>query len=205
MNSKKKGGNYERDVARILSVWATSSEENLVYWRQISSGSVSTVAKRNNKNASGLDGDFICIAEDTHPKFKVLKQFLQVFFVDSKCLGNVHLCMINSKNQKSNQLLNEIKKVFSEAKRSNKLPMLICKATNDRKIDDFIILPTYLDLYSQIDKHNSMYYHITNEDGTKLFFQLIPCFEFFSMNSFDDFVSSSFFVLQNMQETFLAK
>jgi len=182
-NSKKKGGNYERDVARMLSKWATGTDEVLCFWRQISSGSVSTIAKKNNKNASGLDGDFICVAESDHPKFQILKQFLQTFFVDSKCLGNIHLMMTNPKNQKSNQLLNEIKKVFSEARSSDKIPMLICKATNDKKIDDFIILP----LNIGVSAYNNIFYRIYNE----LSLQLILCSEFFERNDFDDFVNQN--------------
>lgn len=181
-NSKRKGNSYERDIARRLSKWATGSDEILCFWRQVSSGSISTIAKKNKKNASGLDGDFICVAEQDHPKFPLLKQFLQTFFVDSKCLGNVHLMMTNPKNQKSNQLLNEIKKVFSEAKSSDKIPMLICKATNDKKIDDFIILPISVTL----SYNNSIIYRIDD-----FCFQLSLCHEFFELNSFDTFVSEN--------------
>ena len=182
-NSKRKGSSYERDVARMLSKWATGTDEVLCFWRQAGSGSVSTIAKKNNKNASGLDGDFICVAEQDYPKFQILKQFLQTFFVDSKCLGGVHLMMTNPKNQKSNQLLNEIKKVFGEAKSSNKIPMLICKATNDKKIDDFIILP----IETTFKRKNSMSYYINNFET----FDIITCAEFFDLNGFDTFVSEN--------------
>jgi len=177
LNSKRKGSSYERDVARILSKWVTGTYDEIIYWRDSGSGSVSTIAKKNGKSASGLDGDFLCV--DTSEKSIEYKQLLDIFFVDAKCLGNVHLNMINEKNQKSNQLLQNIIKVFKDAKSSKKIPMLIVKATNDKNLADFIVVPQKTGLQCK----NCITYQVQEYK-----FIIVLQEEFFSMNNWKEFI-----------------
>ena len=184
MNSKSKGSGYERDVARLLSKWVTGNDEELIYWRDSGSGSVSTIAKKKGKNAKGLDGDFLCV--DTSEKSIEYKKILDIFFIDAKCLGSIHLNLINPKNQKSNQLLQEIIEVFNNAQSSNKIPFLIVKATNDRKIQDFIILP--VDVSCNFIQR--IIYNIAYGENTYAI-QLIQQDDFFKINDWKIFIESN--------------
>lgn len=184
INSKSKGNSYERSVARLLSKWVTGKEDEIIYWRCVSSGSVSTIQKQKGKNASGLDGDFICV--DTSEESVKYKKLLDSFFIDAKCLGKVHLNMINTKNQKSNQLLQNIIKVYNDAISSNKIPFLIVKATNDKKIQDFVILPTSVFCFCM----QRMTYNIL-VGNTTYAIQLISQDEFFKYNVWDDFIKGN--------------
>jgi hypothetical protein len=173
-NSKVIGGNYERDVAVRLSEWLTGSKENLVVWRDISSGTLSTVRKNKNLSTENQSGDFR-FYDFTY------KEFFHTFHVDAKSLGSVHLMLINPSNQKSSQLLNEWNKVKSDA--GYKIPMMFVKARNDRKIPDFIIIPECIKFYYK----NIIIYDINENNNVSLILQK----EFFEMNDWKIFTENN--------------
>jgi len=131
MNSKNIGNDYEREIAKRLSKWFTGNENELVVWRHVSSGSIGTVRKKKGQSGKNVDGDFQCL----DPKYK---SFFDVFYMDSKSLSTANFFMINPKNQKSNQLYNEWKKVVNDAE--YKMPIMFVKLRKDRSVPDFIIL-----------------------------------------------------------------
>jgi len=47
-----KGGDFEREVAKSLTIWLTGKEKPYVYWRMPGSGSLSTIHEEN-KNLTG--------------------------------------------------------------------------------------------------------------------------------------------------------
>ena len=130
-NSKSIGNNWEREVAKLLSKWFTGSDDELVVWRHVSSGSISTIRKQKGQSGKNVDGDFQCL--DSR-----YEKFFNTFYLDSKSLSDVNLFVINAKNQKSNQLLNEWKKVVNDA--TNKYPIMIVKLRKNRSVPDFIVL-----------------------------------------------------------------
>ncbi len=135
-NSKAIGSDYEREIAKKLSTWLTGDEKaDLVCWRQSHSGSVATNRKKKGLEGETTSGDFQCLDSK-------YEEFFKTFNCDSKSLGSVHLMMINPKNMKSNQLLNEWKKVCKDSESSGKIPLMFVKARNDKKIPDLVIMPT---------------------------------------------------------------
>ena len=184
MNSKRKGNSYERDISKKLSKWITGSEDDLIVWRTSGSGSVSTIAKKKGKSAKALDGDFQYLGENQNER-----ELFNIFFFDSKCLGDVHLMAINPKNQKSNQLFNEWKKVFEDASTSNKIPVMFVKATNDRKIPEFIIIPESMWCQSL----NHMWYTVQFQQEVYKF-KLILQDEFFILNEWKSLISQNSFL-----------
>lgn len=50
-NGKAKGSNFEREIAKSLSIWINGAEKPYVFWRSPSSGSLATIAE--SMDASG--------------------------------------------------------------------------------------------------------------------------------------------------------
>jgi hypothetical protein len=55
-----KGGDFEREVAKSLTVWLTGQEKPYAYWRMPGSGSLSTIHEAN-KN---LTGDIVALNQE---------------------------------------------------------------------------------------------------------------------------------------------
>ena len=173
MNSKKIGNNFERTMSVRLSSWLTGDEKNLVVWRDVSSGTLSTVRKNKGLQTENQSGDFR-FYDFTY------KNFFHNFHCDAKSLGNVNLMLINSKNQKSNQVINEWAKVKSDA--GTKIPMMFVKARNDKKIPDFIMMSSHIIFLYE----NMIVYDIGNES-----ISLILQDEFFELNDWKIFTENN--------------
>src|SRR4030042_4685553 len=87
VNGKAKGGAYEREISKKLSLWLTDGERNDTIWRTPGSGSWSTV---NNSETSC--GDLHSVREESKAFFDTfsleLKNYKELdffqFFTDSK-------------------------------------------------------------------------------------------------------------------------
>lgn len=131
MNSKSIGSNYEREIARLLSKWISGKEDPLICWRNVHSGTISTCDKKKGLSGANTEGDFQCLdLKYSH--------IFDLFCFDSKCYKECNPYFINTKNIKSNAILNQWIKVCKEA--GNKIPAMICKI-RDRKTPEFIMLP----------------------------------------------------------------
>jgi hypothetical protein len=57
MSGKSKGGDFEREIARLLSLWWTGNHREDVFYRSHSSGARFTVRKKSGKDAALQGGD----------------------------------------------------------------------------------------------------------------------------------------------------
>lgn len=176
MNSKRIGNDYEREVSRTLSKWLTGSEEELVVWRNKHSGTVSTVREKKGLSGKHTSGDIECLDS-------AYEDFFKNFHVDSKSLKSVHLCLINPKNQNSSQLAIEWAKVYEDALRVGKIPMMMVKARNDRKIPEFIVFPDRI-TFRCLNFMHVEYQH----KGVHYWVQIVLQKEFFEMNHYEHFL-----------------
>jgi len=129
-NSKSIGNNYERDVAKKLSLWLSEGKNDDVCWRDLGSGNRATLRSKQGKDTT-RHGDFV--PTDLNYKF-----FFDRFCIDSKSYKEWNPIFINEKNMKSNSILNQWVKVCIESQ--EKIPMMICHI-RDRKTPEFVILP----------------------------------------------------------------
>lgn len=58
-----KGGAYERDISRILSLWWTDGARDDVFWRSYGSGGRATVRRKKDKTTAGGTGDIVATDE----------------------------------------------------------------------------------------------------------------------------------------------
>lgn len=56
---KAKGSNFEREICKKLTIWATGQEKPYVFWRSPSSGAVATISQSSN-----ISGDIIAVKEE---------------------------------------------------------------------------------------------------------------------------------------------
>lgn len=179
MNSKKIGNTYEREIAKKISNWITGSNEELICWRTSGSGSVATIRKKKGLKGNNLSGDFQCL----NLKYK---KFFDLFFIDSKSLTKINLMMTNKKNKKSNKLLNEWKEVVDNAISLNKIPIMLVKVRDDKKIVDFIIVNNKM----LLDDTESIVF-IFNENEKKYDCTLLTQEDFFNKNNWKELLDNN--------------
>lgn len=73
-----KGGNYERQVCKELSLWWSDNRTDDCFWRSSQSGGRSTVRARKGKKTEGHDSDIVATS-------KRGRRFMRHFAVEIKC------------------------------------------------------------------------------------------------------------------------
>ena len=120
---KQKGGNFEREICRKLSLWLSANKRDDLFWRSSLSGGRATVAFKKGKQNLTQCGDISSI----HPDGNVLTDPYLIsckFYSDLKIEGAV----LGNKGGIS-QFWEEC---VMEAKRYNKKPILIAKQNNTK-------------------------------------------------------------------------
>lgn len=118
---KRKGSGFEREVCRRLSLWVSYDKRDDIFWRSSLSGGRATVAFKKGKQNQTQCGDISAI----HPMGNILTEKFLIsckFYKDLKIAGAV----TGSKGG----LTEFWEECVEEAKRYNKLPMLIAKQNN---------------------------------------------------------------------------
>lgn len=137
MNSKQIGNNYEREIAKKLSIWVSNNERDDVIWRDLSSGARATTRKKQDKDSIQM-GDFVA----TCLQYEWVTQNM---YIDSKCYQTFNPLFINKKNIKSNGIYQQWVKVKNDCP-IDKIPIMICKI-RDRITPEFVILPEFCNIY----------------------------------------------------------
>jgi len=115
-NGKAKGSIFERDIAKILTVWVSGSERPYLFWRSPSSGVLQTIS-REKENTSG---DIISLAPEA--------DFLtDVFSIEAKNGYPGADFWKHFKNVKHNEIEDFWKQCLRDAEKAGKKGMLIFK------------------------------------------------------------------------------
>lgn len=111
MNSKQKGGSFEREICVALSLWLTAGMNKDVFWRAAMSGGRATV----HRGAVRQAGDITAVAPEGHI-------LTDAIYFELKHLQNITLdSLIKGKGE----LLNIWKTTETEAAKYNRIPTLI--------------------------------------------------------------------------------
>lgn len=57
MNSKNKGGSFERKICKLLSLWYSEGKRDDIFYRSASSGAMATMRFKKGKTTTGQSGD----------------------------------------------------------------------------------------------------------------------------------------------------
>ena len=112
-NGKQKGGSFEREICKALSLWVSKGQNVDLYWRSAMSGGRATVAKGKVRQA----GDITAVAPEGHA-------LVDTFFIECKSYKNLSLdCLIKGKGN----LIDFWQIAVKESAKYNRIPLLIFK------------------------------------------------------------------------------
>jgi hypothetical protein len=140
-NSKNIGNNYERQFSYKLSEWITGQQGADICWRDLGSGN-----RKTTREKKGLDtarkADIVCTES-------VYEWFFKLWYIDTKSYKEFNWCMINPKNKKSNDILQQWIKTVDECPQEM-IPFMPTKI-RDGRTPDFILIPKYVYLSEYLD------------------------------------------------------
>ncbi len=117
---KVKGGQFERDVCRILSLWITRGKRNDVFWRSAGSGSSATVASKKGKRGHSQLGDIVSVREEGN-------WFSDKFIVECKFYRDLQLGRLFTAKGANGFLYKTWVQLFKTALKHERIPLLIVK------------------------------------------------------------------------------
>lgn len=112
---KSKGSNYEREIAKKLSLWLTNGKRNDTIWRTSNSGGMATVT-----NSDTQCGDLHSVREES-------KAFFDVFSLELKNYKELDFFQLFKTGKTPFIIETWWKQALNDATRANKEPILIIK------------------------------------------------------------------------------
>jgi len=116
-NPKAKGSQFEREIAKQLSLWLTLDKREDVLWRSSLSGGRATIAHRKGKDVRQC-GDLCAVGPEGH-------KFCEQFFVELKHIKRLALDQFLIKG--TGPLANFWRKAKHEAAKHKRQPILIAR------------------------------------------------------------------------------
>lgn len=134
VQSKQKGGNFERLMCKKLSLWITNNKRSDVLWRSASSGAVYTISQKSGQSLyQSQSGDIAAIDP-------LGRKLTNLFTVELKCYKSLQL---DNMIQGRTSVLEEFWLTHTNlAKEVKKLPMLIGKQNRGEHL---LCLPGWFD------------------------------------------------------------
>lgn len=117
----KKGGRFERKIAKVLSLWVSRSKKKDLFWRTAMSGGRATVARKRGELVR-QSGDITAVTPEGH-------DLTDKFFIELKHYNDLNL--LGSMLHFRGRLAKFWNKCVSEANYYGRIPILI--ALEDRK------------------------------------------------------------------------
>ena len=119
VNSKNKGGNWERKCAKEISLWLSNGEDDSWVWRTASSGARATQRNKKGQTTQGASGDLTFTDERAAP-------FFNMFSVELKSgYNNTNPLMEIDSKSKKHDFRSNLDQCIKDAELSNKEPLLI--------------------------------------------------------------------------------
>lgn len=144
---KIKGGNFEREICKKLSLWVSEGKRDDIFWRSAMSGGRSTIGLKKGIKRSNQAGDITAI--DPMGQFLINK-----FIIECKSYKNIQLQSMLFGIPKNNSIFEFWTELWDKANQFNKTMMLIIKynglpeektlmaINRTSKIDDFQLFLT---------------------------------------------------------------
>ena len=148
MNSKRKGGSFERKVCKALSLWVTGGKSQDVFWRSAMSGGRATVHHRKGTKIRQT-GDICAVAPEGH-------DFTAIWFIECKAVKSIGLTSFLLNN--TGKLAKFWKVACDEAAKHRLEPMLIAQSdgntiviTNQGELDLYGAEPQITGFIHRVD------------------------------------------------------
>jgi len=127
-----KGGKFERDTSRKLSLWWSSGERDDLVWRTSGSGARSTQRKKMGKSTVNADGDLSPQDESIRPLFRLFSFELKKGYSDD-------LDIISIVDSKKKRKLDEFIVQTKAAQERAGVPYIMLIMERDRRDETVLI------------------------------------------------------------------
>lgn len=114
VNGKQKGGEWERQVCKLLSLWVSAGEHKDLFWRSAMSGGRATVARGAVRQA----GDICAVAPEGH-------SLTDRYYIECKIYKDLNLARFFI--EQKGQLAAFWHETIKQAAIYNRSPMLVAK------------------------------------------------------------------------------
>jgi len=128
-NPKDIGTNFEREIAKEISLWLTNNQDNKIVWRTVTSGGWYTTEnnKSNNLSIPTQAGDLTVI----NPTYSIFSDNL---YIELKKRKNVSFWCIFNNEYSKDSLLGIWEDTVDKSKKLEKFPVLIIRQTYNKHI-----------------------------------------------------------------------
>lgn len=128
INSKQKGGAFERKVCKLLSLWVSDNKRDDLYWRSAMSGGRASVRfKKYGKKSESQAGDISSIDP-------IGNRLIEIFAIECKNYDNLRYDSLLFMRPKAGTFVSCWEQTVETAKQHSKLPMLIAKQDQIKEI-----------------------------------------------------------------------
>jgi hypothetical protein len=131
-----KGGDFEREVAGLLSKWWTQGERDDVIWRTDASGARATVRKKGGKKTAFQHGDLTFTDPCAAPLFQIFSIECKTGYARKSAKGDLfHWCILDVVDSAQKETIFEKmwNQAVDDAAVSRRIPLLIFRR-NRRQI-----------------------------------------------------------------------
>lgn len=129
---KRKGGSFEREICKKLSLWISGGKNDSIFWRSAMSGGRATLQFKKGINNKSQ----ICDISAIDP---LGEKLLNKTIIECKSYRCLHVdSFIFNYSLKTDNIYNFWSKLLKIAYKVNKIPILICKQNKNKSL---IILP----------------------------------------------------------------
>lgn len=118
-NGKVKGGNYEREISKNLSLWLSGGENDDLFWRTQNSGGRYTTRYKKKLTLEGQSGDIASV------RGNISNEFLKTFCVEIKFYKDINIWGFITKAKDG--VLDFWKQAYEQSKQAGREPILIVK------------------------------------------------------------------------------
>ncbi len=122
---KLKGGEFERDVCKKLSLWLSDGKNQNLLWRSAMSGGRATIQLRKGDKAVAQSGDISAISEEAFA-------FINAFSVECKSYKDIYLQNMVWDGKEGMPYFWQ--QTYDAAESSSKFPILIAKQNRRKEI-----------------------------------------------------------------------
>lgn len=123
-----KGGNYEREVSKILSLWWSDGKDDAIFWRSNASGARFTARKKSEKDTKYQGGDITFTNPEGEPLIKTFNIEAKTGY--KKGTKNWDILDIIDSRQGKTVLQEFWEQTVRDAHLTNRIPILIFRRNN---------------------------------------------------------------------------
>jgi len=178
----KKGGSFERQIAKDLSLWFSDGHEDDLFWRSDASGARAKTRSKKGKRTHGQHGD-IC---STHPDSEILTRFFVIELKRGYQKWSM-LDLVDKKPHAARQVLEKFVEQVKSDQKNSAVPFWSIIARRDQRDPVIIFDSEFVDVFNMLDRLS--YIRIKTPELSAYLFNLGEFFRIIKSSEIVEFLS----------------